>query len=485
MLLLMLDTLCAHSLLLTALHAGCLCIATFICSLCVTCLQDWVSPAVLNHPLDPFAVEDDPEHERAPADSLADHTGSDRLQDHSPTPTSAGESGKCASAAALLGNRENGSESWPASAAVSGMDSKAAVHDVYPMSETSFDPKPQRSGVCFPALTASAMYAAAPHMGSLQPVNLARSIRRIGSRNHSFGSLSLASTMPTITDKFAVISRQNSFDSVSLASRRPSVTDRLSMSRCSSATGSALSSRGHSTTAKALSSKQPSVTERTQHSLESHSAHRNSNSNLTGWQLSKDGLVAVPLHEIDASPKAVAATCSQTRGSACASDSSLIAAVQSDPAAVNMQSPHAAAVVGGFGAKLWQAASSASSRVAEEFAAAKQAVQDQRNGGESIQQKMADMVKTVSDRARPTLDDVASKSVAMGSSIAARANAVLDKVGGFDEVDAQLAAMPVETMSVKDAMAHALGVKPDAMQSATAAAARTLSSWRSWGRQAT
>lgn len=384
--------------------------------------------------------------------------------------------------------------SLAASAAATSADSSAAaLSEAFSMRNDSSTP--QSLGVSSGALTEAALQSAAADLNNLQAIRLARSIRSVGSHHSSFSSVSLSSRVPSFDSRIPITSHDSSHPT--LASRRPSVTDRFVLSKCASVTDNGIISTATSASVKPLLIRQSSQTNRPLHSTDAAgSADRNDSSTFTGWRLGKAGLVPVPLNQIDISSTAMAqeGTLTATEHAAggmkmgeltSSPGSPIIAAVQSDSAAVNRQTPYAAAPVGRFGGKLWQAASSASSKMAEDFAAAKQAVQEQRSSGESLQQKMAGMVKTVSDRARPTLDEVASKTAAMGSSIAAQASAVIDQVGGFDEVDAQLAAMPIEAMTVKDAMAHALGVRPDAVQNAAAAAARTLSSWRSWGRQAT
>lgn len=216
----------------------------------------------------------------------------------------------------------------------------------------------------------------------------------------------------------------------------------------------------------------------------------------TAWQLCKDGLVAVPLCQIGASDMvsrdsllaaepdtAIAAyTAGSSQTGSSDMPSSLTSAVQPLASSPGRQSPNAASMAG-LSVKLWQAASSASRKMAEDFAAAKQAMQEQGAPGESLQQKMAGIVRNISEKAKPTLDDVATKSAAMGSSIAARAGAMLDGVGDFDSTDAQAEAATTEPLSVADAVADVLGLKQETTHNAAAAAARTLSSWRSWGRQ--
>ena len=139
----------------------------------------------------------------------------------------------------------------------------------------------------------------------------------------------------------------------------------------------------------------------------------------------------------------------------------------------------------GYSAQLWQ---KASNRAMEGYTAAKQAVQEHSvsTGAISLQHRGARLARTISDKARPALNDVAAKTAAVGSSILEQAAVVVDSAGILTDAERQLQPTAAE---MKYALGDVFGLSQERVDAVAEAGSRSLASWgvtrwRSWASQA-
>ena len=139
----------------------------------------------------------------------------------------------------------------------------------------------------------------------------------------------------------------------------------------------------------------------------------------------------------------------------------------------------------GYSAQLWQ---KASDRAMEGYTAAKQAVQEHSvsTGAVSLQNRGAQLARTISDKAGPALSDVAAKTAAVGSSILEKASVVVDSAGNLTEAERQLQPTAAE---MRYALGDVFGLSQEQVDAVAEAGSRSLASWgvarwRSWASQA-
>lgn len=135
-------------------------------------------------------------------------------------------------------------------------------------------------------------------------------------------------------------------------------------------------------------------------------------------------------------------------------------------------------------AKFWQVAGGASSKMKTQYEAARQAMPEHRDSGESVQQRGASLVRSISDKAKPALQEAGLKAAAVGTSIVARASAMLDIIGEPDPSELHSLRLSQDQRHgtpVHHALGDVVGLNHRQVENATAAAGRVLGRWRSQG----